>query len=67
MNGQHDQYEVFVETDRVIMVEDILTAIAEFSKKPILQEQFTVSLSERLGTNVRTIGWHSGVRTEVFV
>jgi hypothetical protein len=60
-----DVYEVTVEADRILKVEDILAAAKPFSDKKIYQEDLTNELARKLNATVRTVGYHSGVRTEV--
>lgn len=58
-----DVYEVTVRTTRVVMVEDILARVKELTAAPATQEGFTAQLADRLGCEVETVGYHSGVRT----
>lgn len=58
-----DIYEVDVETDRVLPVEDILEARDRLTLEPIYQEDLTVRLAAALGARVTTRGIHSGVAT----
>lgn len=60
-----DTYEAEFSADRVIPVEYILAAVKKLTKREIFQEDLTVRLARALGVQVRTIGYHSGVRTEV--
>ncbi len=60
-----DTYEVEFSAERVIKVEDILAAIKQVAAREIFQEDLTVLLARQLGVQVRTVGYHSGVRTEV--
>lgn len=60
-----DHYEVTVETARVVKVEDILAAIEPYRERKAFQEEITIELAKRLRCKVTTIGFHSGVRTEV--
>ncbi len=65
VDGLPDVYEATVETSRVIRVEDILAAADQLRTERIYQEDLTVRLARALGAQVTTIGWHSGIRTEV--
>lgn len=62
-----DVYETSVETGRVINVETILEVAASFSERKIYQEDLTQEMARRLAATVSTVGYHSGVRTEVTV
>jgi hypothetical protein len=62
VNGATDLYEVTVETDKLVKVEDILKAAASFTE-PAFQEEITQKLATALECRVTTIGHHSGVRT----
>lgn len=58
-----DIYEVVVETDRVVKVEEILKASEKQASSPAFQEEYTQRLANDLGTKVVTTGRHSGVDT----
>lgn len=58
-----DLYEVTVTTRRVIPVEDIIAALARLEPVEQYQEQFTVELARAIGAEVKTVGFHSGVKT----
>lgn len=60
-----DSYQVLIETDRVIPVEDILSAAAGFSDREIWQEHLTAEIADQLGVKVTTTGFHLGVKTTV--
>lgn len=60
-----DVYEVEFENSVLIRVEDILAAVSGFSATKVFQEDLTADLARRLSCRVRTVGYHSGVRTEV--
>jgi hypothetical protein len=57
-----DRYEITIETNRIVMVEDILNA-AQDLPSPVFQEIATMFLAQRLGCRVTTVGYHSGVKT----
>ena len=62
-----DVYEVDVESSVQINVEDINEALAVITAVPVLQEDLTQRLWDRLSIadRVTTRGSHSGVQTEV--
>lgn len=60
-----DVYDATVEARRVIRVEDIIEAVRELTAEPDYQENITAALARRLGATVTTVGYHSGIRTEV--
>jgi hypothetical protein len=62
VNEGVDIYKVTIETNRVVMVEDILAAVAELPEKAF-QEDITIQLAATLRCHVTTIGIHSGVKT----
>lgn len=74
--GGRDEYLVIVEADTMIPVETIISIIDVEVAKPVFQEAMTQLIAEQLdhlpvdSTDqpvvgvVRTIGYHSGVRTE---
>lgn len=63
VDNKLDVYECTIEASRTIPVEDILKATADLPKA--FQEDITATLARTLGATVRTVGWHSGVKTEV--
>lgn len=65
MDDQIDIYQVTVEADRVVKVEDIIQVAERFAARQVFQEDLTVEMARALGATVKTVGWHSGVRTEV--
>jgi hypothetical protein len=60
-----DVYECFVIAKRVIPVEDILKATADVKNMKAYQEDICQELHRRLACEVRLVGYHQGVRTEV--
>ena len=62
VNGARDTYQVAVETNRIVKVEDILAAVAALPD-PQFQEEITQALAATLSCSVTTIGYHSGVKT----
>lgn len=65
-----DTYSVTVVSPHTIMVEDILHCVKLFRDQKHTQEEFTLMLAGALknkegGVAVKTLGFHSGVRTEV--
>lgn len=65
VDSKPDRYTVEVTSDRVIKVEDILDACKGYEVKAAYQEQITVELARTLNCEVKTVGFHSGVKTEV--
>ena len=65
VNDGRDEYAVTVETDRVVKVEDILAAVADYADKAAFQEDITRELARRLGVKVTTVGMHGTVETTV--
>jgi galactitol-specific phosphotransferase system IIB component len=62
VDGKTDTYDVTVTTRKVIKVEDILAAIHAINW-PIFQEEMTQQLADSLGCRIRSIGYHSGIKT----
>lgn len=62
VNDALDRYELRVETTRLVKVEDILAAVDALPEKAF-QEDITTTLAAKLGCQVTTIGYHSGVKT----
>jgi hypothetical protein len=63
VDGLADLYSVEVISDVVIPVENLLDALETVSKNDF-QENITQELSRILPAEVKTVGWHSGVKTE---
>lgn len=62
VDGKNDSYDVTISTMRLIKVEDILIAINGLNW-PIFQETMTQQLADVLGCRVKSIGYHSGIKT----
>lgn len=62
-----DAYDVEVTSDRAVAVEKLLELAGTFENRKIFQEQLTEEFARMSGCGVRTVGWHSGVKTEVVV
>jgi hypothetical protein len=65
IDGKKIKIAVEIRTDRLVKVEDILAAVAEITREPVLQEDFTKRLRAALRDSVLdvcTYGTHSGVR-----
>jgi hypothetical protein len=60
-----DRYDVRVRVRRVLLVEDIWKAVRAAGAEPLTQEAFTQELARLLAARVRTVGYHSGVKTVV--
>lgn len=66
VDGSEDIYDLAVECDRTIPVEEVLEALKVVREKgPMFQEDITEWLAARLRTTVTTVGFHSGVKTTV--
>lgn len=65
VNSGWDWYECEVTTDRLILVEDIKTLAASYSKTKIYQEDLCQELADKLQAEVTLRGEHSGVKTTV--
>lgn len=61
VNERKDLFDVMVESERALPVEEILSAAEELSQLRAFQEEWTRTLAEMLGASVTTRGWHSGV------
>lgn len=55
-----DWYEMRVESNRLILVEDVLAAVKDLGA--IYQEDLTRQIARRLGAKVTTVGYHYGVK-----
>ena len=62
VDGKSDSYDVTVITMKVIKVEDII-AVVEAIKWPAFQEEMTQQLADSLGCSIRSVGYHSGIKT----
>lgn len=62
VNDALDLYQLRVETNRTLKVEDILAAIEALPEKAF-QEELTETLAAKLGCVVTTTGYHSGIKT----
>ena len=62
VDGANDNYTLVVKTRKILKVEDILAAVSGL-KWPLFQEEVTQILADELGCNVRTVGYHSGIKT----
>lgn len=60
-----DDYEVVIETDGMIKVEDLIALLDEYRPLAMFQEELTQDIMRRLATaaKVTTTGMHSGVET----
>jgi hypothetical protein len=62
VDSASDSYEVSISTRRMLKVEDIIAVIAAL-EWPLFQEEMTQQLADKLGCNVRSVGYHSGIKT----
>ena len=65
VDKKKDTYELIVETSSVIPVEKILEKVEQLKDETMYQEDLTVELARHLCVKVTTIGYHSGVKSEV--
>ena len=65
VDGCPDTYDAVIESAEMISVETIIEAAREAGLKRQFQEELTADLARRLGWNVTTRGFHSGVLTVV--
>lgn len=65
MDGGPDVYEATFTSDDTIKCEAILEAIAPYAVEKAFQEQITADLARKLRCTVKTVGFHSGVKTTV--
>ena len=65
VDDRRDLYTVFVRTNRVIKVEDILAAVEKQTKEAVFQEDLANALAKVLGCEVETQGYHGEVFTTV--
>ena len=64
-NDGWDYYEVLVETDRTIKVEDIEAAINEVRGRRMYQEDLTKHLATVIGAKITITGAHGNFHTKV--
>jgi len=62
-----DVYTVEFTHDLTVFVEHIIACVKTYESEEITQEDLTQNLSRDVGCNVKSVGWHSGVKTEVWV
>jgi hypothetical protein len=62
VDDKSDSYDVTVTTMKIIKVEDIIAAI-DAIQWPVFQEEMTQQLADNLGCRVRSVGYHSGIKT----
>ena len=65
VDNKPDVCKCVITTERIIPVEDILAAAKEVEDTKAYQENICQELHRRLSCQVRLVGYHSGVRTEV--
>lgn len=60
-----DDYEVVIETGKMIKVEELIALLDEYRPLAMFQEELTQDIVRRLGavSKVMTTGMHSGVET----
>lgn len=60
-----DVYDAEILSSSSLAVEEILKITASFETQEMFQEELTQRLARHTCCQVRTVGWHSGVKTEV--
>lgn len=65
VNDSIDSYDISIETTHLIKIEDIIALLATFSDQKRFQEDITYEIAHTLRAKITTIGYHSGIRTEV--
>lgn len=65
VDGLPDVYQVTITAARVVRVEDILETAASYKDRKIFQEELTHDMARKLACCVKSVGYHSGVKTEV--
>jgi hypothetical protein len=60
-----DSYNITVESKSIIPVEKLLQIVSNLKGQVIYQEEYTMFLSRTLGCKIKTVCYHSGVKTEV--
>ncbi len=62
-----DLYDCIVECERVLKIEEIISAVEDLAGQKMFQEDLTVKLARQLNARVTTTGWHFGtVKTTVW-
>jgi hypothetical protein len=61
VDGKRDVYETEVRSERQINVEEILALSDEYTTASMFQEALTLDMAQKLGAEVITKGYHSGV------
>jgi len=61
-----DVYDVELTSDTTVLVEHIKDVVDSFSSMSATQEEIAVLLARELCCKVLLIGYHSGVKTEVW-
>ena len=62
-----DTYMLEFTHNATVFVEHIIACVKTYESEEITQEDLTQNLSRDVGCNVKSVGWHSGVKTEVWV
>lgn len=62
VDGKNDSYDVTISTMKLLKVENILSAINGLNW-PLFQETMTQQLADALGCHVKSVGYHSGIKT----
>lgn len=65
VDGKPDVYECTVLTSRIIPVEEIVAAVVALKDRKAYQEDVCQELHRQLACEVKLVGYHSGVKTEV--
>jgi len=60
-----DIYDVVVEAERTIEVEEIIAFAASMADRKMFQEDLTTLMARKLNAKVTSVGWHYGVKTVI--
>ncbi len=60
-----DTYNLTVRTNRLLLTESIAEAVVAVTREPVLQEELTQRLANRLCCEVETVGFHGQTKTTV--
>lgn len=64
VDKKNDRYLCEIYSDRATPVEKILEVVEDANCLEAYQEQITDFIARRLGCEVKTLGYHSGIKTE---
>lgn len=58
-----DEYDVVVDVDRMIVVEELLATLGHYLEEAIYQEDITARLARKFNCKFTLTGYHSGIKT----